>query len=274
MKKKVGFVLSILLGLSALGLGMYHTSASQAAPELSKEQIRDKVKNQYPGKITELEFDKEGKRAVYEVEVVQNGKEYEIIFDGNTGEVLSLEKHSVSKDDDDSDDRSEKDDDSSENDAAKNEKDDADDEKYDKDDRDDDENDRNEKAGNDNRDDDVNAKNNDKKNEANNNKTSKEPRISAAKAQDIALKEVPGTLVSSELDEDDGRLIYEIEVKSDKKEAEFDIDAYTGEIIMMSIDTAEKDDADDRDDDRNDDQDDKDNDRDDGNDQEDGSNNK
>lgn len=214
MKKKVGFVLSILLGLSALGLGMYHTSASQAAPDLSEKQIKNKIQQQYPGKITEFELDKENNRAVYEAEVVQNGKEYDIVFDGNTGKVLSLEKQNASNDNDDSDDETEKDDD-----------------KFDKDD-----------DNNDDRDDD---KNNDNA-EANNDKTSKEPRISAAKAQKIATNEVSGTVVSSELDEDDDRLIYEIEVKSDKKEAEFEIDAYTGNIIVMSIDKEKNDDHDDR----------------------------
>ncbi|GAA0610576.1 hypothetical protein GCM10009001_29830 [Virgibacillus siamensis] len=238
MKKKVGFILSILLGLSALGLGMYHTSASQAAPKLSMEQIKDQIQKQYPGKITEFELDKEGKRAVYEVEVVQDGKEYDIVFDGNTGDVLSLEKQSVNKADSD-----EKDDDRFDKDDDKNENDDADDEEYDRDDRDDN----------------VKEKNDDKKNASKDDEPSKEPRVSAAKAQKIALKEVSGTVISSELDEDDDRLIYEIEVQSDKKEAEFDIDAYTGEIIVMSIDTDENDSADDtnsnsnnRDDDRGD----------------------
>lgn len=269
MKKKIGIVLSMLLGLSALGLGMYHTSASQTAPELSEKQIKQLVEDQYPGKITEFELDKEGNRTVYEVEVEKDGKEYDIVFDGNTGEVLSLEKQLISKDNDnddlddndDSDDQVEKDDDKSAVDSD--ERNDSDDAKSDKDDSDEHSN-NGTKANNDNNDKNVKEEKNDKKNADKNNETSRDPRISAAKAQEIALKEVPGTVISSELDEDDGRLIYEIEIKSDKKEAEFEINAYTGEIIVMSIDKFENDN--DYDDNANEDQNETDNDPDNGND--------
>lgn len=66
--------------------------------------------------------------------------------------------------------------------------------------------------------------------------------IDVKKVEEIALKEFAGTITDLELDEDDGRLIYEIEVKNDKKEADFDIDATTGEILEMDIDTEDDDD--------------------------------
>ncbi|WP_077324368.1 PepSY domain-containing protein [Virgibacillus siamensis] len=236
MKKKIGVVLSILLGLSALGLGMYHTSASKAAPELSKQQIKQMVHDQYPGKITEFELDKEGNRTVYEVEVMKDGKEYDIVFDGNTGEVLSLEKQLISNNGED-DDRHEE--------NFETENDDADEGDLDAH-EDNNKADSNAKAQKDNHDADTKTDNQKDKNNKGTNQqeeTTKEPRISTAKAQEIALNEVPGTVLSSELDEDDDRLIYEIEVKSEKKEAEFEIDAYTGEIIVMSIDKFDNDDS-------------------------------
>ncbi|MEC5424680.1 PepSY domain-containing protein [Virgibacillus sp. C22-A2] len=55
-------------------------------------------------------------------------------------------------------------------------------------------------------------------------------------AEEIALNSFSGTITEVELDEDDGRLIYEIEIENGNEEAEIDIDAYTGEILVLSID--------------------------------------
>ncbi len=48
-----------------------------------------------------------------------------------------------------------------------------------------------------------------------------------------------------ELDEDDGQLRYEIEMKSKKQEATIEIDAYTGDIAVMEIDEDDDEDNDD-----------------------------
>ncbi|AJD89610.1 hypothetical protein JMA_02930 [Jeotgalibacillus malaysiensis] len=63
--------------------------------------------------------------------------------------------------------------------------------------------------------------------------------ISQEEAVEIALAEVEGTLESVELDDDDGRAIYEVEINTgtgDDDDAEFDIDAVTGEILEMDLD--------------------------------------
>jgi len=60
--------------------------------------------------------------------------------------------------------------------------------------------------------------------------------IDKDEALEIALAEFPGEVDSIELDEEDGRLIYEIEIESGDEEAEFEIDAMTGEIIVIEID--------------------------------------
>lgn len=52
--------------------------------------------------------------------------------------------------------------------------------------------------------------------------------ISEDDAVNIALKKFAGNVVAVELDEDDGRYVYEIEIISGGKEAEFEIDAKTG----------------------------------------------
>lgn len=62
-------------------------------------------------------------------------------------------------------------------------------------------------------------------------------RISVEEASRIALEKVPGIIKEIELDRDDGLLIYEIEIKTETGEAEIDINAYTGEIVYLSIET-------------------------------------
>ena len=60
--------------------------------------------------------------------------------------------------------------------------------------------------------------------------------LSQDAAKEIALKEFAGTVVDLELDEDDGRKIYEIEIENGEDEATVEIDAYTGEILVLDID--------------------------------------
>ncbi|MGN8644782.1 PepSY domain-containing protein [Gracilibacillus sp. HCP3S3_G5_1] len=60
--------------------------------------------------------------------------------------------------------------------------------------------------------------------------------ISAEEARTIATNEYPGSITDFELDEDDGRYQYEIEIKTDNGEVDLEIDAYTGSIISISKD--------------------------------------
>lgn len=60
-------------------------------------------------------------------------------------------------------------------------------------------------------------------------------RIGYNEAKQIALKKFNGKIKEIEIDLDDGRLIYEVEIRKGKQEAEFEIDAYTGEILFMSV---------------------------------------
>ncbi|WP_404451182.1 PepSY domain-containing protein [Virgibacillus necropolis] len=89
------------------------------------------------------------------------------------------------------------------------------------------------------------------KQQADDKNSTKKAVIEANKAEKIALKEFDGKITSIELDEDDGRLTYEIEIHNAKKEADIEIDAYTGEVMVVSIE------QDDNDDDGEDDNDDK-----------------
>lgn len=245
MKKKVLITVSSIAIATVLGLGIYHSNAAQADPKLSKEEIVELVTAQYPGTITEIEMEKGFNSVVYEVEVESNGKEYEIKLDGNTGEVLKIKQRELHASTEGSTNItiSEKQDKPSSNTTSepesKNEKtDDLDDNKS--------------TGSKDNKNDNV-VDESKKDNQADDSKTEnknegKKAIIDYETAKKIALAEFDGIITDLELDEDDGRLIYEIEIESVNGEAEIDIDAYTGDIISISIDTEIGDD-DDRDDD-------------------------
>lgn len=56
--------------------------------------------------------------------------------------------------------------------------------------------------------------------------------IGVDRAKEIAQGRLPGGRITElELDEDDGRMIYEGEIETNTTEVEFEIDAYTGEVL-------------------------------------------
>ncbi|RLL43634.1 hypothetical protein D8M04_11970 [Oceanobacillus piezotolerans] len=63
-----------------------------------------------------------------------------------------------------------------------------------------------------------------------------EERISAKQAQEIALAEVEGTIDHVDLEEDDGRVFYEVEVKVNDGEYEIYIDAFSGKVLFSEVD--------------------------------------
>lgn len=200
MRKKVILVIGILVVASVLGLGVYHSNATQNEPQLTMEDIKQLVKNQYPGEITELELDKDFNKAVYEVEVLGDGKEYDLKLDANSGEVLNIKEKLI-------------DNNKVANDTKKqitiNEK-------------------------------QAKEENKNKSDEEKSKSTKEEQKktvIDINEATELALKEFSGQVTDVDLDEEDGRLIYEIEIKANEQEAEIEIDAYTGEILVMEIDS-------------------------------------
>ena len=61
--------------------------------------------------------------------------------------------------------------------------------------------------------------------------------ISRDRAQEIALAEAPGAVVvSCKLDWEDGRQVYEVELRSGRTEYDFEIDAQTGSIVSRDVD--------------------------------------
>src|SRR5690625_7204740 len=64
--------------------------------------------------------------------------------------------------------------------------------------------------------------------------------ISIDEAVDIALSKFTGQVTEVEVEEEDGRLIYEVEIESGEEEAEIEIDAHTGEVSVIEIDRDER----------------------------------
>lgn len=87
--------------------------------------------------------------------------------------------------------------------------------------------------------------------------------ISEKEAKEIALKKVNGEIMSCVLQEDDGKSVYEVKVKSSETIYEIEIDAKTGKVLEVEKegsrdgdDDDHKDDDHDHDDDDHDDDDD------------------
>ncbi|WP_226619797.1 PepSY domain-containing protein [Cytobacillus firmus] len=60
--------------------------------------------------------------------------------------------------------------------------------------------------------------------------------ISEQNAIEIAEKEVNGMMKEIEIDEDDGQILYEVELQTKKGEADVDIDAETGKVLKVELD--------------------------------------
>lgn len=201
MKKKISVIIGVIAIAGVLGIGVYHSSASPTETSLSSDEVHETVKAQYPGEIISITSDKEFNKVVFDVEIENEGRAYNLKLDGNTGEILTLKEKTNSK----------------KLTIAEKEK----------------------NADEQNKSEQSDSEPNDNKNTESKNKEkvqNEKTAISIKEAEEIALSQFPGTITQLELDEDDGRLIYEVEIENGEDEAEVEIDAYTGEILVVSID--------------------------------------
>jgi uncharacterized membrane protein YkoI len=63
------------------------------------------------------------------------------------------------------------------------------------------------------------------------------PEITPEEAIKVALEEVKGNVKEIELDDEDQRLIYELEIQEGKREYDVHIDAMTGSVLMVSTES-------------------------------------
>ncbi|WP_017795681.1 PepSY domain-containing protein [Oceanobacillus kimchii] len=176
MKKKLVVLVGALTISTAVGLGLSQSDQAASAsenqePTLSSDDITSIVKEQYEGKITDFELDRDNNQSHYEVEVIHDDEEYDLEIDAETGEIIkeNVEKFQLEN----------------------------------------------------------------KQEATKNSNFDSSNFIGDQKAKEIALKQFSGKVVGFELDEDDDKYVYEIEVREGNKEADFEIDAVTGDILEM-----------------------------------------
>jgi len=216
VNKKAMIALAAVTLLAVLGFGIYQSGASASDPELSQKEIQELVQKQYPGTIVEIELEKDANSASYHVKTESNGNKYHITLDGNSGEVVNIE--TIGKID------------TAQKDASNDGSSQTDDKETSQKD-----------------------KQSEAKKEANNNNDSKQNQeqsstnnamISKERAKEIALDQFSGTVKEIELDEDDGKHVYEIEIENNNGEATMEIDAYTGEVVYIQSEMEDDEEAD------------------------------
>ncbi|GAB2539257.1 PepSY domain-containing protein [Gracilibacillus alcaliphilus] len=202
------FIITVA-GLIIIGgiLAIWQFTTSPASAMMTEDEAREKVSTQFTGDIVQLELDDEDNKKVYEIEIKGSDRFYDLTIDAETGEVLKLEENMFRAD---------------QQEAATETANDNKDNKNDNND--------NNKA------DESKQEEQQKEQKNKNNATDKKTLLSADEASAIALQEYDGKITDLELDDDDGRQYYEIEIVTDEAEIDLEIDAYTGEIVSISQD--------------------------------------
>ncbi|WP_327086462.1 PepSY domain-containing protein [Nonomuraea sp. NBC_01738] len=101
---KVITVTAAALLLAGGGAAAALASGTAAAPKLDAKQAIDAAQKQAPGAwVRELDYDaaRNGRPAVWEVELVNGSTEFEVRLDAASGKVLKTEKDTRDSDDDD-----------------------------------------------------------------------------------------------------------------------------------------------------------------------------
>lgn len=77
--------------------------------------------------------------------------------------------------------------------------------------------------------------------QAKQNSVQKKKKIGMAKAREIALARATGKIEESELEKENGRLVYSFDIRNDKGTiTEVQVEAYTGEVVSVEEENAAK----------------------------------
>jgi len=109
MKKTTAKIIAATLiatGLAGTSLAVAAQNTAPEAPlqsDLSISQVSEIALGAQAGTIEEIELEREGGKAVFEVEIKTDTGEVEVMIDAATGDVLSMEQDDDHDDDDDDD---------------------------------------------------------------------------------------------------------------------------------------------------------------------------
>lgn len=233
MTRKLFIAIGIGVAAIILGFGIYQSNASQSAQILPEDEMAEQIKAQYPGEVKSIDLQGD----MYVMTIQNQGTEYELKVDGYSGEIIQLKETRVltvkempdEKQEDDKTASGNSNEETEQKATAEEDTASTPDTTISKNDHD--KNQKQDKQAK------KEKKANKKKDKSNKNKHKKnQPIISQEEAIQIALNEFSGKVDDIDLDEEDGRLIYEIEIERGDLEADIEIDAYTGEVILIEID--------------------------------------
>src|SRR5690625_23980 len=250
LTRKLMITFGVIISISILITGLFYSNYAQSEPSLTENEVKDIVSDQYPGKITDLNLKNINNQSVYEVLVTHENSKYNIKIDRHSGEILDIIRKSVAVKENKNKEAPKKDikkqtDKQTNNTPPKTEENPKQSKKQEK----------NEQVKNEKE---TAAKENkqDEEHEANvpkeQPKTTEKPKeehksapkeptdtketvLSISEVSNIALSHFSGSIDDVELEDEDGRLYYEVEIERDEQEAEMKIDAYTGEVIVIEI---------------------------------------
>jgi len=240
----------VIISISILITGLFYSNYAQSEPSLTENEVKDIVSDQYPGKITDLNLKNINNQSVYEVLVTHENSKYNIKIDRHSGEILDIIRKSVAVKENNNKEAPKKDikkqtDKQTNNTPPKTEENPKQSKKQEK----------NEQVKNE-KETAVKEEKREEEHEANvpkeQPKTAEKPKeenkstpkestdtketvLSISEVSNIALSHFSGSIDDVELEDEDGRLYYEVEIERDEQEAEMKIDAYTGEVIVIEI---------------------------------------
>src|SRR5699024_9559311 len=263
----------VIISISILITGLFYSNYAQSEPSLTENEVKDIVSDQYPGKITDLNLKNINNQSVYEVLVTHENSKYNIKIDRHSGEILDIIRKSVAVKENKNKEAPKKDikkqtDKQTNNTTPKTEENHKQSKKQEKNEqvknkqkkkkenpKQSKKQEKNEQVKNE-KETAVKENKQDEEHEANVHKeqpkTTEKPKeehksapkeptdtketvLSISEVSNIALSHFSGSIDDVELEDEDGRLYYEVEIERDEQEAEMKIDAYTGEVIVIEI---------------------------------------
>ncbi|RKD73319.1 putative membrane protein YkoI [Sinobaca qinghaiensis] len=204
--KKLIIITLCIIAIGAVAVGVQMFSASADDPSLNSEEAKELAASRYPGEVTVIELNNESGEQIYTMEIDGNDNDYRLKLNADSGDVVELSEITNADSQEEASEESAADTASEPEPAA-------------------------EESSS------EEASPAEEESSRETGSSSNQLPISMDDAKSIALEEVGGGSVTDiELDDDDGRVLYELEIVSSQGEVDVDVDARTGEIIVISYD--------------------------------------